>query len=106
MNSSSINKNFFRPPTPADKLNLFQLLLESNQINPDLALALLKVIHGELSREQNTELSAYKLYAEVIEVLRFNKSDLLQHIVDIWNAGRGMNSEANDPEWLSDGVIK
>lgn len=103
MNStSSLYKDLFRPPTTGDKLNLFQLLFDSNEINPDLALALLKVIHWELSREKSSDLSAYKQYAEVIEALRFHRLDMLQHIVDAWNAGR----TAKDPEWLQNGKIK
>ena len=100
--SSSLYKKFFRPPSTADKLNLFQLLFESSEINSDLALALLKVIHGELSAEQSSERSAYKQYARAIESLRFHKSDMLQYIVDAWNAGKPVK----DPEWLSGGVIK
>ncbi|MBI2332519.1 MAG: hypothetical protein HYU84_10245 [Chloroflexi bacterium] len=103
MNSSpSFYKKFFRPPSTADKLNLFQLLFESSEISPDLALALLKVIHRELSSEQSRERSAYKQYAETIETLRFHRSDMLWHVVDAWNAGRA----ARDPEWLTDGIIK
>ena len=103
MNSSSmLYKDFFRPPSAADKLNLFQSLFESSQINPDLALALLKVIHRELSKGGGSERSAYKQYAEAIETLRYHKVDVLQHIVDAWNKGKS----AKGPEWLLDGKIK
>lgn len=101
MNSSS-RKDFFRTPSIVDKLNLFQLLFESREIDTDLALALLKVIHRELSSEQTRERTAYKLYAKTIETLRYHKADMLQQIVDAWNKGR----IAKDPEWLSNGKIK
>jgi hypothetical protein len=100
--SSSLYKDFFRLPSTADKLNLFQQLFDSSEINSDLALALLKVIHRELSNEQSHERSAYKQYAEVIEALRYREADMLQRVVDAWNASR----VSKDPEWLSGGVIK
>ena len=103
MNSSKPFKEFFRPPSIIDKLNLFQLLFEASEINTDLALALLKVIHRELGREQTRDRSAYKRYAETIETLRYHKSEMLKQVVDAWNAGKS----AKDPEWLSsDGIIQ
>lgn len=102
MNSSKPLKEFFRQPSVIDKLNFFQLLFESSEINTDLALALLKVIHRELGREQTRDRSAYKRYAETIETLRYHKSEMLKQVVDAWNAGKS----SKDPEWLSDGIIQ
>jgi len=102
MNSSSLYKDFFRHPSAADKLNLFQLLYESNEIKTDLALALLKIIHRELGNDQPLNRSAYKQYARLIETLRYYKSDMLQQVVDAWNGDRA----PQNPEWMSDGLIK
>ena len=102
MTSSPPLKDLFRIPSAADKLNFFQLLFKSNEINTDLALALLKVIHRELGNEQVRNRSAYKRYAEAIATLRYHESDMLKQIVDAWNKGRS----AKDPEWLLDGKIK
>lgn len=101
MNLPPLYKEFFRDPSAADKLNLFQTLFDSNEINPDLALALLKIVHLELSSEEG-EGAVYRKYANIIEALRYHKVEMLQHIVDTWKAGR----PAKDPEWLSDGLIK
>ena len=101
MNSSPLYKELFREPSPADKLKLFQTLFDSNEINPDLALALLKIVHSELSSEEGDGAS-YRQYAQIIEALRYHKMDMLRHIVETWKAGK----PAKDPEWLTDGMIK
>jgi hypothetical protein len=102
MNSTPSYKLLFRTPSLLDALNLFQKLFESDELNGDLALALLKVIHRELGNEQTRDRSAYKRYAEAIETLRYHKADMLMQVVGAWNASRS----AKDPEWLADGVIK
>ena len=101
MNSTPLYKHLFRQPSPADRLNLFQTLFDSNEINPDLALALLKIVHSELSSEEGDGAS-YRQYAQIIEALRYHKMDMLRHIVETWKAGK----PAKDPEWLTDGMIK
>lgn len=95
-------RNLLRTPSIVDRLNFFQRLFESNELNADLALALLKVIHRELGNEQTRDRSAYKRYAEKIETLRYHKADMLRNVVATWRQGR----TAKDPEWLSDGKIK
>ena len=95
-------KELFRTPSPVDKLNLFQVLFDASEINPDLALALLKIIHTELSKEKGSEHSAYRQYAKTIETLRYHKADILQHVVNSWKAGKPVE----DPEWLQNGTIK
>lgn len=102
MNSTSLLGRFLRPPSVTDKLNLFRLLNESSEINSDLALALLKVIHQELGGEVNDDRSAYKTYAGTIETLRYHRAEMLKQVVEAWNRGKA----TRDPEWLSDGTIK
>lgn len=102
MSISTRRKDLFRIPAAADKLALFQLLYEADEINPDLALALLKVIHGELSMVQSPDRSVYKRYSHAIQALRYNRAELLNQIVDAWQAGRPIT----DAEWLSAGRIK
>lgn len=101
MNTLSLYQHLFREPSPADKLKLFQTLFDSNEINPDLALALLKIVHSELSSEEGDGPS-YRQYAQIIEAVRYHKMDMLRHIVETWKAGK----PAKDPEWLTDGKIK
>jgi hypothetical protein len=103
MNSTSrLYKELFRDPSPADKLNLFQSLFDASEINPDLALALIKIVHAELSKEQVSEQTAYRQYAKTIEMLRYHKADMLQHVVNSWKTGKPVE----DPEWLQNGKIK
>ena len=102
MNSTSPLRKLLRPPSVTDQLNLFRLLFESSEINTDLALALLKVIHKELGTDQVADRSAYKTYAGTIETLRYYRSEMLKQVVDSWNRSKA----ARDPEWLSDGTIK
>jgi hypothetical protein len=101
MNPSS-HQDFFRTPSIADRLNLFQYLFDSGEIQADLALALLKVIHGELSNEQTRDRSVYRRYSFVVQALRYHKAGLLQQVVDAWNITR----KPKDPEWLANGRIK
>lgn len=97
-------RDFFRPSTPSDRLNFIQQLLESNQLNLFLALALLKVIHHELIVVQTPDRSVYKKYARVIEAFRYKKAELLNQVADAWKTDNA--SPEQDPEWLSRGVIK
>ncbi|WKZ39620.1 MAG: hypothetical protein QY328_15270 [Anaerolineales bacterium] len=85
---NALYKDLFRLPAIVDKLSLLRLLLDADEINVNLALALLKVIHKQLSLEQARERSAYKRYAETIEVLRHRKADMLQQVVDAWKAAQ------------------
>lgn len=102
MNSSSFYRKFFSPPATADKLKLFQRLFEENEVETNLMLALLKTIHRELANKRSSEQSIYKHYAEVIETLRYHKAEMLHQIVDAWNEDR----TPQNPEWMSDGLIK
>jgi len=93
--------HLFQKPSVTDKLKFFTNLFEASEVNADIALALLKVIHKELGDEQTRDRTAYKRYAETIETLRFHESEMLQQIVDAWKNGR-----AQDPEWLLNGTVK
>jgi len=42
------HRALFRRPDTLDDLNLFQLLLDSKDLIPDLALALINIIRAEL----------------------------------------------------------
>lgn len=97
-------RDFFRPPTSSDRLNFVQQLLESNELNLFLALALLKVIHHELIVVQTPDRSVYKKYARVIQALRHKKAELLNQVADAWKNDN--TSQEQDPEWLSKGIIK
>jgi len=78
---SSKRKDLFSNPTTEDKLTLFRMLLDTNELTVNLTLALLKIIHGELKSNQVRDRSVYKRYAEAIETLRYHMLDTLQQVV-------------------------
>lgn len=85
MHILSSYKDLFRNSTTKDKLALFQLLFDTRLLTVDLTLALLKIIHKELSVHQISDRSVYKRYAEAIESLRYHMSDVLQLVIIAWN---------------------
>ncbi len=94
-------KKFFRAPTSTDKLNLFQILSDLDEIQPDLAFALLKIVHAELSAAKGND-SAYKQYATIIESLRHRRGTILDYVSDFWNAEKS----AELPDWLQSETAK
>jgi hypothetical protein len=98
---TSKHKDLFRNPTTEDKLDLFQLLMGTNELSVSLTLALMKIIHRELKDNENDDRSVYKRYAETIESLRYHMLDTLQLAVATW---KNHQSIATTPaEWFSDG---
>jgi len=81
---TSNHKDLFRTSTTEDKLTLFQLLLDANELTVNLSLSLLKIIHRELKNNQNRNHSLFKRYAEAIESLRYHMLDTLQLVVIAW----------------------
>ena len=94
---SSNHKDLFRSPTTKDKLTLFQLLFDVKLLTADVTLALLKIIHKELTAHQSRDRSGYKRYAETIELLRYHMADMLQDVVNKWDT-RGITAPM---EWFS-----
>ena len=102
MHISSSYKDLFRTPTTADKLTLFQLLFDAKELTVDLALALLKNIHKDLSVQQIRDRSVYKRYAEVIESLHYHMSDVLQLVVVAWKTHQNTQQNTIPAEWFAD----
>jgi len=102
MTISSKYKELFRAASIAEKLALFERLLEGSELYVDLALALLKAIHKQLSLDKTRDRLDYKRYAETIALLRYHRADMLQEVINAW---KDENPE-NEAEWLSGGVIK
>jgi hypothetical protein len=95
---TSNHKDLYRTPTTEDKLTLFQLLLDAKELDLDLSLALLKIIHQELKNNQNDDRSVYKRYAESIEAMRYHMLDTLQLMVAAW---KSLQSTSTAPtEWF------
>ena len=95
---TSSHRELFRDPTTEDKLLLFRSLLDAKEdLTVDVALALLKTIHEELSNEQFDDRSLYKRYAEEIEALRFRAPAALQQVVNNWK----LQKVTDPPEWFT-----
>ncbi|MFN8413422.1 MAG: hypothetical protein U0Z26_13630 [Anaerolineales bacterium] len=95
---TSSHKELFRGTTVEDQLALFRLLLEGKEdMTIDLALALLKVIHEELSNENVEDRLVYKKYAQEIEALRALVPGALQLVVEAWKLQR----VTTPPEWFT-----
>jgi hypothetical protein len=96
----SDHKELFRTPDTEDKLNLFHLLLNANELTVTLSLALLKIIHGELGNNHYSDRSIYKRYASSIETLRYRMLDTLQLVVATWKNQQTKSS--TPPDWFPD----
>jgi len=104
---TSKHKDLFRNPTTEDKLTLFGLLLDANELTVNLTLALLKSIHGELKNNQNSDRSLFKRYAEVIESLRYRMLDTFQLAVIAWKHYQSASTTiTTPPEWFPDNKIE
>lgn len=95
---TSNHKDLFRTPDTEDKLNLFHRLLNANELNVTLSLALLKIIHGELGNARQSDRSVYKRYAASIETLRYRMLDTLQLVAAAW---KNQQAKSNiPPDWF------
>jgi hypothetical protein len=98
MHISSSHKDLFRKTTISDKLNLFQLLFDSQTLTADLTLALLKIIHEELNNHQKPDRTVFKRYALMVSSLRYHVPEMFQQVVDDWKA----HQNAMPAEWFSE----
>jgi hypothetical protein len=97
---TSDHKDLFRTSDTEDKLTLFHLLLNANELTVTLSLALLKIIHGELKSNDYSDRSIYKRYAATIETLRYRMLDTLQLVVATWK--NHQSKSTIPPEWFHD----
>lgn len=82
-------KELFRCVTTGDNLFLFHTLLETKEdLSHWVALALLKIIHKDLVKNQIKDRTLYKRYASEIEAFRFVSPALLQEVVDTWKESK------------------
>jgi len=98
MSNSSDRKDLFRNPTIVDKLNLFQLLLDTRALTSDLTLALLKIIHDDLNNHQKPDRTVFRRYAGMVSSLRYHVPEMFQQVLDGWKTCQG----AAPAEWTAD----
>lgn len=81
----SPSKDLFRQATTSEKLALFQSLLESQDMQPGEALAVLGAIHAELRRPLADQRgSMYARYAQLMQSLLHRMPNIHQHVVANW----------------------
>jgi hypothetical protein len=95
---TSNRKDLFRNSTIGDKLNLFQFLFDAQQLNTDLTLAMLKIIHEELNNHQKPDRTVFKRYALMVSSLRYHVPEMFQQVLDGWKAPQS----TMPAEWFSE----
>ena len=84
MSLSQDHSNLFRRSDVTDKLSLLQSLLDSRDLTPVQAIALLNNIRAELETPQTNRSSVYRRYAQVMESLRRAMPEVHEEVVQAW----------------------
>src|SRR5689334_20037834 len=84
MTSSSNHQDLFHQASAAEKISLVQSLMETGELNANVAMALLKSIHSELAQPQGNDPSLYANYARLMASLNHKMPDVHQHVVTNW----------------------
>src|ERR1044071_2276202 len=88
MSISSSHQELFRQPSAAEKISFVRSLMETGDLHADVAMALLKSIHTELTDPQGQDHSSYASYARMMASLQHKMPDVHQHVVENWQASR------------------
>src|SRR5215213_4410113 len=101
MSISSSHQDLFHQPSAVEKISFVRSLMDSHELNADVALALLKSIHAELAQPQpqGQNRSLYASYARMMTSLQHEMPDVHQHVVENWQVpGRIELEEASSEE--------
>jgi hypothetical protein len=93
MSISSSHQDLFRQPSAAEKISLVRSLMDTGDLNADVATALLKSIHSELAQPQSQNHSLYASYARLMQSLQHEMPEVHQHVVATWQAARQAETE-------------
>ena len=96
MSLSSSHQDLFHQPSPAEKISFVQSLIETGDLNADVAMALLKSIHSELAQPQGQDHSLYARYARLMASLQHEMPDVHQHVVTNWQATQPVHVEPEE----------
>ena len=80
---SQDHNDLFHSSSAADKLLLFQSMLDAKDLESGEALALLSSIHADLEQPQSDH-STYVRYAEMMERLRQEMPEVHQAVLSTW----------------------
>src|ERR1044071_6694439 len=102
---SSSHHDLFHQSNAADKISLFQSLLESQDLSADEATALVKSIHTELEQPEGHDRSVYESYVHMMEDLNHNMSEVHQQVVASWQQPRHMTASLeSDTEFIEEEI--
>ena len=96
MSISSSHHDLFHQPSPAEKISFVRSLIETGDLNADVAMALLKSIHSELAQPQGQDHSLYASYARLMASLQHDMPDVHQHVVTNWQAPQPVRIEPEE----------
>jgi hypothetical protein len=97
---SQNHNDLFRQSTTAEKLAMFQSMLDSHDIQPEEALALLGSIHAELRQPQ--EGAVYAQYAKTMASLLHEMPAVHEHVAANWQI-QSTRSQTSDYDELVEG---
>src|SRR6185503_12931905 len=100
MSISSSHQDLFRQPSAAEKISLVRSLMDTGDLNADVATALLKSIHSELAQPQSQNHSLYASYARLMQSLQHEMPEVHQQVVATWQAAR--RAETEDISWAEE----
>jgi X-linked retinitis pigmentosa GTPase regulator len=86
----SRNHHLFRKPSAAEKLDLFQSLLDSKDLTFDQALALLRTIRADLENPKANRSSVYVRYGQLMESLHKQLPEVYEQVANAWRTKRGL----------------
>jgi len=86
MTSLSSHQDLFQQASAAEKISLVQSLMETGELDANVAMALLKSIHSELAQPQGHDHALYANYARLMASLNHKMPDVHQHVVANWRA--------------------
>src|SRR6266498_3806400 len=96
MSISSSHQDLFHQPGAAEKISFVRSLMETGDLNADVAVALVKSIHTELAQPQGQDHSSYASYARMMASLQHNLPDIHEHVVTNWKAPGRVRAEPEE----------
>src|SRR5215216_4071044 len=93
MTISASHQDLFHQPSAAEKISLVRSLMDTGDLNADVATALLKSIHSELAQPQSQNHSLYASYARLMQSLQHELPEVHQQVVATWQAERQAETE-------------
>jgi hypothetical protein len=80
--------DLFHQSNTADKMSLFESLLDLHELTSDEALALLGSIHADLRQLRGQDGAIYAYYARMIGLLNHEMPAIHQHVVANWQISK------------------